>query len=242
MIQKFFYKYSVEIKNRILLILFGWLFYFNICYQYKKTILFMLINSNKFFFELNNYYFIFTNITDVFYVYFDLIIFFTNQIIVIIFFYQILIFFAKGLYKLEFQKLKLIFFVFIIFWVFVFFVTLKIIVPTSWNFFLNFKINSDPIVLFFEAKLDEYLKYCINLYFVCLINCEFLFLITILLTKLNKQIEKTKIFRKFFYLLFITFSTAVTPPDILSQLSLNSLLISIYEFSIFFNKIKKVNN
>ena len=154
--------YLLEIKNRILLILFAWSVCFNICYSYKKFILFILINSSKKNFE-SNQHFIFTSITDIFYVYFDLVLFITNQVTISILFYQIVLFFARGFYKFEFQKLIFIFLLFVILEIFAFIIVLLIVVPLSWNFFLSFQTNSYPIDFFFEAKIDDYLKYCTTL-------------------------------------------------------------------------------
>lgn len=231
-------KYFLEVKNRILLILFAWLFCFNVCYYYKKTILFILINSNKKNFEFSSNHFIFTNITDIFYVYFDLILFLTNQVTILIIIYQIVLFFARGFYKFEFQRLIFIFLTFVILEIFAFIIVLLVVIPLSWNFFLSFQTNSYPINFFFEAKLNEFLKYCTATYYVCLVNCGFLLFAVIILVNLSeKKLKKTKIFRKLFYLLFLTFSTLITP-EIFSQLFLNSLFILIYECILIVKKLK----
>lgn len=235
-------KYYTEIKNRILLILFAWLLCLNICYYYKETILFILVNSNNSLLELDNKpYFIFTNVTEIFYVYLELILFVANQIALIILIYQILMFLALGLYQFEFLKLKFAFQIFTITWLFSFLLLLNVIVPFSWNFFLSFQekmYNSQSIDLFFEAKLSEYLQYFISLYYICLINCQFLTVLVVTLTNLSEKLKKTKIFRKLFYLIFVVFSTIVTPPDILSQLCISSFLILLYEFLILLREIK----
>jgi sec-independent protein translocase protein TatC len=237
-----YYKYYTEIKNRTLLVLFAWLFCLNICYYYKETILFILVNSNNSLLELDNKpYFIFTNVTEVFYVYFELILFIANQIALIMLIYQVLMFLALGLYQFEFLKLKFAFQVFTLTWLFSFLLLLNVIVPFSWNFFLSFQENiSNPqsINLFFEAKLSEYLQYFIGLYYVCLINCQFLTILVITLTNLSEKLKKTKIFRKLFYLVFVVFSTIVTPPDVLSQIWISSFLILLYEFLILLREIK----
>jgi Sec-independent protein secretion pathway component TatC len=48
-----------------------------------------------------------------------------------------------------------------------------------------------------------------------------------------------KKFRKTFYILFITFATIITPPDVLTQLILSISIISVYEiliYSVLFSK------
>lgn len=235
-------KYYKEIKNRVVLILFAWLFCLNTCYRYKETILFILVDSNNSFLELNNKpYFIFTNVTEIFYVYLELLLFVSNQIAIITLLYQTLMFLSLGLYQFEFVKLKLTFQIFTISWMLSSILLFKLIVPFSWNFFLSFQENStnaQSISLFFEAKLSEYLQYFVNLYYVCLASCQFLAILIIALTNLSEKLKKTKTFRKLFYLIFIIFSTIITPPDVLSQIIISCILILIYEFLIFLREIR----
>lgn len=237
-----YHKYYREIKNRVLLIFFTWLCCSSICYYYKEILLFILVNSSGSSLELNNQpYFIFTNVTEVFYVYFELIVFISNQITMTIIAYQILMFLALGLYQFEFLTLKVAFQTFILAWLFSSCLLFNVIVPFSWNFFLSFQENignSQSMHLFFEAKLNEYLRYFVNLYYVCLINCQFLAILVVTLTNLSEKLKKTKTFRKLFYLIFVVFSTAITPPDVLSQVSVSSLLILLYELLILIREVK----
>lgn len=238
----YYYKYYIEIKNRFILVLFTWIFTLIISYVYKEAILFIFINSSNFFIKsVENPYFIFTNITEVFYVYIELSLFIASQTTILILCYQTLMFLSLGLYKFEFIKLKFVFQMFVISWLVSTVLLYKFIVPFSWSFFLSFQQDSNniqPVSFFFEAKLVEYFRYFINLYYICLINCQFLTIVIILLTSLNEKLNKTKKFRKLFYLIFVIFSTITTPPDVLSQISISFILIIIYELLIFLKQIK----
>lgn len=186
-------------------------------------------------------YFIFTNVTEIFYLYLELTLFISNQISLIGILYQILMFLSLGLYKIELKKLKTGFQVFTFSWLFSITMLYYVIIPFSWEFFLSFQENKNgiqPISFFFEAKAVEYLHHFINLYYLCLINCQFLAVLVVILTSLNSQSRQTKKFRKLFYLIFIIFSTIISPPDIFSQLFISSGLIIIYEILIFVNQIK----
>lgn len=233
-------KYYKEIKNRFKLMLFAWLNCLNICYYYKEKILLILVNSNIFSLETSNKpYFIFTNITEIFYIYLEVVVFISNQIASIILFYQIFMFLSSGLYHFEFTKLKLIFQTFFISWIFCSVTLFKLLVPLSWDFFLSFQENLTSIQLiplFFEAKLSEYLQYFICLYYICLTSCQFFTILIIVSTKLNNRLKK--ILRKLFYLIFMVFSTIITPPDVLSQVIISSILILVYELLIFIKEIK----
>ncbi len=237
-----YYKYYKEIKNRTILIIFTWLFCLSVCYHYKETLLLILVNSSSSFSELSDKpYFIFTNVTEIFYVYLQLILFVANQMAIVTITYHIFMFLALGLYKYEFIKLKMAFQTFIVAWLFSSCLLFNIIIPFSWSFFLSFQENVNnfqSMDLFFEAKLNEYVQYFVNTYYVCLINCQFLAILVVTLTNLSEKLKKTKIFRKLFYLIFVVFSTLITPPDVLSQICISGLLILLYEFLILIREIK----
>lgn len=237
-----YYKYYLEIKNRIFLVLFTWVSLIIISYCYKESLLFLFISSNKYYNKLNTMpYFIFTDVGEIFYVYLHLIFFIANQITVLMLFYHSLMFLTLGLYKLEYIQLESAFKTFIITWICSVILLKEFVVPFSWSFFLSFQNTNDslqPISFFFEARIIEYLNYFINLYYLCLINCQTFALLTLLLNNISKNIGTIKTFRKLFYFIFIIFSTLITPPDIASQIIMSVILIIIYELLIFFKYLK----
>jgi sec-independent protein translocase protein TatC len=235
-------KYYKEIKNRFILTFFAWMFCLSTSYYYKETILFALVDSSNLFLNSDEKpYFIFTNVTEVFYVYIQLILFISNQITVIILVYQVLIFLSLGLYQYELKRVKSLLQLFLLTWLAALFLLFNFVVPLTWKFFLSFQKDSTDkqfVSFFFEAKLSEYIQYFIDLYYVSLINCQFLVLLLIILNTVNEKLRKTKTFRKFFYLIFVIFSTIVTPPDVFSQIFISGVLIVIYECVILLKKIK----
>ena len=236
------YKYYTEVKNRFIITIIAWIFTLGVCYVYKETILFSLISLNYSFNKLAvKPYFIFTEVTEVFTVYLELSLFITNQIGIFFLCYQIFMFLSLGLYKFEFLTLKFAFKVFIISWLFSTFLLYNLVIPFSWNFFLSFQESSSvlqPFSLFFETKLTEYFQYFRNLYYICLFCCQFLGILTIFLTGLNETFKQTKIFRKLFYLVFVIFSTIITPPDVLSQICISLSLILTYELLLLIKLVK----
>lgn len=237
-----YYKYYEEIKNRAIFIGFTWLFCLSISYYYKETLLFILVNSSVSFSGLNDKpYFIFTSVTEVFSVYLQLTIFIANQMAIVAMMYHIFMFLTLGLYRYEFVKLKVAFQTFVITWLFSSCLLFNILIPFSWNFFLSFQenvTNSQSLDLFFEAKLNEYIQYFVDAYYVCLINCQFLAVLVATLMTLSERLKKTKTFRKLFYLIFIVFSTIVTPPDVLSQICISGLLILLYELLVLIKGVR----
>ena len=241
-------KYFLELKNRSLLLVFTWIFLLMTSYYYKEIILFLLIAPTSYFTSLNNEsHFIFTNVSEIFYVHLNVMFFIANQITLLVLFYHTSMFLALGLYSFELDRLKLTFQVFLISWVISLILLYKFILPFSWSFFLSFQENDKNISVisfFFEAKIAEYLEFFTSLYYICLINCQLLAALTLLLTNISEDQEKTKTFRKLFYFIFLLFSTLTTPPDIISQIFLSTLLILTYETFIFLKclKISMVTN
>lgn len=233
------YKYYLEIKNRFLLLFFTWISLTTICYLYKEVLLFLFVkaSNNK---NLNSIesYFIFTDVTELFSVYFKLTFFIANQICIFMLFYHVLTFLTLGLYKKEYLFLQNMFKTFLIYWFISLMLLYKFVVPLSWNFFLSFQqeTNIKTISFFFEAKIIEYFDFFVNLYYICFTSFQLLAIITFIIN--SEMITSTQIRsgRKFFYFGFIVFSTVITPPDIFSQLLISILLIMFYEL-IIFNKI-----
>jgi len=235
----FYYKYYIELRNRGVLILTCWMFTLLICYLYKETVLFMLVNSNN----STKQHFIFTDVGEIFYVYLQLIFFVSNQIVLSMLIYHSIIFLSSGLYRFEYRKLQFALKVYICSWICSVVLLNKIIVPMSWDFFLSFQ-EANGMTFFFEAKIIEYLNYFTNLYYICFLNCQLLALITLLLSNYSQDANKIRKFRKLFYIVFVTFSTLTTPPDVISQVLMSTSLITSYEILLFLSilKVSKVTN
>ena len=231
------YTYYLEIKNRFVLLVLSWVSTIFICYCYKEILLFIIIKP----IILNNntisFYFIFTDIKEVFSVYISLIFFIGNQILIFYFIFHILSFFSLGLYKFEYRYLKLIFYTSVCFWFFSLIFLNKILFPLSLNFFLSFQLFSiiKSLHLHFEAKLSEYLNFYIMFYYICTFYCQLFGILVFFFDYINTNIKLVKYFRKSFYYLFIFFSTLITPPDVISQVALSTCLIFIFESLVFIN-------
>ena len=236
--------YYFEVRNRFLLILLTWIFTVIISYNYKEILLFSFIQSSFTFFKTSTVYFIFTNLTEVFSTYLQLIYFISNQIVVFFILYHILLYVAPGLYNYEYKNLKFIFILISIFWCLSILFLNLIVLPVSCQFFLSFHELS-TFNLYFEAKLNEYLHLYILFYFICNIFCQILISVILFLKYINCNLIFIKKFRKVFYFSFFFLATIVTPPDILSQLLLGiclslffELLIISFIFKFLLNKYK----
>src|SRR3569623_885261 len=97
-------KYFLEIKNRIFLLVLNCLSTLVICCFYKETLLFLIVQSNTSITKINNdnlslFYFIFTNVTEVFLVYIQLTLFLCFQFFFIYLIYQCFTFLNLGMFK-----------------------------------------------------------------------------------------------------------------------------------------------
>jgi sec-independent protein translocase protein TatC len=227
------FKYILEIKNRLFLLLFTCTSTLIICYLYKETLIFLLVKSNTSF--TNSFYFIFTNVTEVFSVCIQLVTFLSFQIFFIYVIYHIFTFLNLAMFKIESYYLKIFLKYSLISWIFSIFLTSFILVPITWNFFLSFQniISSKFIQLHFEAKLNEYLNFYIFVYYLCVFYCQIFTILFFFLNYINNKIMVIKKFRKLYYYFFVIFSTMISPPDIFSQTFIIILIILIYELFVF---------
>jgi len=234
------YKYYLELKNRFLLLILTWISTIFISYIYKETLLFLCLTKVNLFYQSNTMlYFIFTDVKEVFSVYFRLICFIGNQVLLIYLMFHILAFISLGLYNFEFRYLKKLFLSGIFFWIFSIFLLNQILLPISWTFFLSFQ-SLTSFNLYFEAKLDEYLNFYILFYYICALYCQIFIIFIIFFDYINTNLDLIKKFRKFFYYIFVFFSTMITPPDIISQIAFSFIIIVIYEILIIFSVFKMV--
>jgi sec-independent protein translocase protein TatC len=230
-----FYSYFLEIRNRLLLVIYGWIFTVFVSYYNKEILLFLLMKPNFFFKNHIPIYFIFTSITEIFSTYLKLIYFLTNQISLICFLYHVFLFLSPGLHYYEYKLLKRIFFICLLLFFFSIVILKKAVLPACWNFFLSYQntIGNNSVNFYFEAKINEYLKFYINLYFMCSLCCQMFMIIIFIYLYIKSDLKLIKKFRKILYLLFIIFATIITPPDVITQLILGSSLIFIFEVLVF---------
>ena len=122
----------------------------------------------------------------------------------------------------------------------------KLLFPFSWSFFLSFKefVAFKSLILHFEAKFLNYILFFINLYNSCIISFQFFLFPLFLFIYFRKDLSIYKFFRKFLYYGCVIFSTAITPPDIISQFVLSSFLIigcEILVYGALFKSLLKNN-
>lgn len=228
-------KYLLEIKNRLFIIAFNWFFSILIAYKYKEVLLFIIIepcvlyNSGRP--TVTVLYFIFTDVTEIFSLYVQLVIFLCFQGTFFFAANHFFFFVNPALFKAEYFYISLFVGTGASLWIISTLLVSYTIVPLTWNFFLSFRptVPAQSINLHFEAKLNEYLIFYMQLHYLFVCYLEF-FAFSFLLLSYNKMnFCYIKKFRKLYFYVFVFFSTLLTPPDIISQLIVAFILIVLYE-------------
>jgi sec-independent protein translocase protein TatC len=114
-----------------------------------------------------------------------------------------------------------------------------VVCPWAWQFFLSFEMpaSSTGLSLQLEARMSEYLALIIKL-IMAFGLCFQLPLFILGLFKLGIiSLEMLKRQRKYAFLIIVIVAAIITPPDIISPLSLIIPLYALYEISITLVKI-----
>lgn len=238
-----FLEHLQELKNRLLLSAIFFFLVFAICYFFIADIYQILLQpfvssfSNNLFQRL-----IYTNPAEIFITYLKLA--FTSAILIScpIFITQIYLFLAPALYKKEKQALLLIFFFApLLFFLGIFFAYF-FIAPLALKFFLSFQmpqnILENQVAIEIEAKVSEYLSFISKLLFAFGIAFEFPIFLLVLIKFKILSVAKLQKTRKYWIIFIFIISAILTPPDVISQISLAIPMILMFEISILIARAK----
>lgn len=240
-----FQQHFAELRQRIIFSLIFFIFAFGICYFFSKEIYqFLLQPFIKNFHDDQNHRLIYTSPAEAFISYLKLsfisALFFSFPI----FASEFYLFLSPALYKNEKKNILLIFFFAPLLFLFGAAFSYYFILPITFEYFLSFENQGSaanailPVQL--ETKISEYLNFVTNLIFGFGVAFELpillLFLIKVGLLSVNDLKHK----RKYWIVIIFVIAAALTPPDVISQISLSVLLISLFEIVILFGK--KLNN
>lgn len=180
-------------------------------------------------------YFIFTNVTELFSIYFKVVLFFSVQITLWFLFYHILSFLSTAFYPQEFKFASFLFSSGTFFLFFSCVLSSYIIIPFGWNFFLSFQLQQG---FYFEAHINEYFTFYTNAYFLCLTYCQLFPILFLFFVDIQQNYLFIKKYRKLYFYVFLLFSTFITPPDLISQILTTFLIGVIYETILLFSIFK----
>ena len=230
----FFYK---EIKNRCVIFLLLCVFNAIVCFCNKENILFFLLQSiESSTMSTNETYFVFTDLPEVFSVFIELAAFFTYQLSILLFLYHLIAFFSASFRSVELYNVKKVFRFFVSGWALTFIVFQIVALPSMLTFFLtlpNMYNTMSPYPILFEAKLNQFISFCLSVYMTCLMIVEFCVFNLFLITFKKAQVKNVQKDRKNFYLMVVVIALVMAPFEVLSQMFLVSFILVYWEFMIF---------
>tara|TARA_B110000908_G_scaffold150661_2_gene184816 strand:+ start:1474 stop:2202 length:729 start_codon:yes stop_codon:yes gene_type:complete len=233
-----FNKYFIEIKNRLILILICWSFLFFISYLNKEILLFLTVKPNLSLDE--KFYFIATGVVEIFNSYLALTYFISFQCSLYIVYLHTIMFFSPALYKFEQKKINTLFLISFILWLIGNCVFNFLTLPICWDFFVSFQGTSLNFVnIFLELRVEKYLEMYYKIYYLNIFVLQLVLVFFVFVDSLTNKIVFVKKTRKPTYFLLIIVSTCITPPDVLSQLTLFGFLFCFFEIGIIILILKR---
>ena len=230
-----------ELRSRAMICILFYIVIFVLCYFFSKEIYHFLLKP---FIEVSqnnqNRKLIYTSPTEAFTTYLKLSFYSSLFFSFPVFFAELYLFLSPALYKNE--KKNILFTIFFSSFLFLFgaIFCYFFILPMALKFFSSFEnltsIQDGTLPILLETKISDYLNFTINLLF----GFGIAFLSPILLLFLIKggyvKVKDLRSKRRYWIVIIFILSAILTPPDILSQISLAILLIILFEIVILLGK------
>ena len=225
-----------EIKNRAILCLLTFITLLITTTYYKKTLLYLTIKPCLSVYKNKTFYFIFTNLMELFITYIKLNIFISLNITLIIIIFHFFFFSTPIFSYMEYNKIKRKVIKFISIWILSFFMNHNFVLPQSWKFFLSFQDTKSNFNfffdLYFEAKISEYIDFFFEIQILCYCASLIFFFLTIKIKTDTWNIETTKTLRKKYYVCFFLIAAIISPPEITIHLLFSFFLCTFFEICI----------
>ncbi len=230
-------EHFIELKNRFLYIIYFFIATSIISYCYSKEIYYFLLKP-----LLINYQntgkqakIIYTNLTEAFFTYITLSLwtatFFTLPLLLT----QIYKFTAPALSK----QSKNIVIIYMVLSVILFFlgayIAYHFIFPSAWGFFLSFEnqnINNTGASIMLEARVSEYLSLSLQIILAFGISFQSPVILMIFEKIGIISVKTLRSKRRIAIVIIFIIAAIITPPDVLSQIILATLMILLYELAI----------
>lgn len=235
---KIFAEHFIELKKRLVYILVFFLAAAVISYIFSDEIYKFLLKPLESYFIKHNLSreIIYTGLSEAFFTYIKLAIYVSIVLIFPVIIWHIYRFISPGLLETEKHFILPIFIISPILFIIGVIIVYYFILPAVFEFFLSFeqsatKKNNLPIIL--EARVSEYLSLCLTIMVAFGLAFQ-MPIIIIILTKLN-VISSSLLarFRRLSIVIIFIIAAIITPPDIISQITLAAIMIILYELSIF---------
>ena len=190
---------------------------------------------------------VYTELTEVFITYLELAFFVAMLVTIPFLFIQILVFALPGLKPMEKKYAYLLLCSIPSLFLIGIIIAYKYAFAAAWKFFLSFESSmhaGSGVSIKLYPKISEYLHLALQIMF----SFGIAFQLPVILIFLNKTglltVSTLKQNRRIVIVLIFAIAAVITPPDALSQIILASIMILLYEISIFgcmmSNEVKKV--
>jgi sec-independent protein translocase protein TatC len=226
----------VELRNRLMYSAIAIGITFAVCYFFKEDIYAFLTRPLAAALEGREAHkMIYTNLTEAFFTYLKVSFWAAFCLAFPIIATQIWMFVAPGLYKNERKAFLPYLLATPVLFIMGATLVYYVVIPLAWRFFLSFETPASPgqLPIELQAKVNEYLSLVMTLMF----GFGLAFQLPVLLTLMARVgiISSTALKEKRRYAIVGIFIAAaiLTPPDVLSQISLAIPLLLLYEISIF---------
>lgn len=227
--------HMLELRKRLIWSLVAVLIGFLISYYFAPQIYEFLLRPLAKVTEGEHRRLIYTGLTEAFVTYVKLALWTGCFIAFPIIASQIWMFVAPGLYKHERGAFLPFLIATPVFFLMGAAMAYYFVFPLAWKFFLSFEMPASPesLPIQLEARVSEYLSLSMTVIFAFGLAFE-LPVILVLLTRIGLlSAAKLSQFRRYAIVLIFIAAAILTPPDVISQLSLALPLMVLYELSIF---------
>jgi sec-independent protein translocase protein TatC len=225
----------VELRKRLIYALVAVLVCFAISYTFASHIYEFLVRPLAVATEGEHRRLIYTGLTEAFTTYIKLALWTGCFAAFPIVASQIWMFVAPGLYKNE-RKAFLPFLVATpVFFLMGASVAYYIVFPMAWKFFLSFEMpgTTETLPIQLEARVSEYLSLSMTVIFAFGLAFELPVILVLLARAGVLSSAKLAGFRRYAVVLIFVAAAVLTPPDLISMVSLALPLMALYELSIF---------
>lgn len=228
-----------ELRKRIIFSIIFFFSSFCICYFFAAEIYqFLLQPFSEIFLNNQNQRLIYTSPAEAFITYLKLSFYSSLFFSFPVFASQFYFFISPGLYKNEKKNILSILFFCPFLFLLGAFLAYFLILPLALKFFASFEFQGSEtsLPIHLETRISEYLQFVINLLFGFGIAFQLPIMLLFLIKVGVLSTESLKRTRKYWIVVIFIIAAILTPPDVLSQLSLAIPMIFLFEIAILISK------